>query len=119
MPIAAAAPLTWVVLGTSASLAAGGAVAFFLASRGLMTLDLDVGRSVHLLGPITLRIRAPRDLVFEVIAAPYLGKMPASLEGKIEILDRHGDLVIALHRTPSRCAMRSPWRVWPSSGRRE
>ncbi len=99
MQIAAVAPLTWVVVGASAMLAAGGAAAFFLASRGLMALDLDVGRSVHPLGPLTVRIRAPRDLVFEIVSAPYLGKMPASMEGKIEILDRHGDLVVALHRT--------------------
>jgi hypothetical protein len=37
--------------------------------------------------------------VFEILAAPYLGKMPASMKGKIEVLDRHGDLVVALHRT--------------------
>jgi hypothetical protein len=88
------------LIGGSATVAAGGAAAFFLASRGLMALDLDVGRSVHPLGPITVRIRAPRDLVFEIVAAPYLGKMPASMVGKIEILDRHGDLVVELHRTP-------------------
>jgi hypothetical protein len=88
------------VIGASATLATGGAAAFFLASRGLMALDLGVGRSVHPLGPVTLRIRAPRDLVFEIVAAPYLGKMPGSMEGKIEILERHGDMVVALHRTP-------------------
>ena len=100
MQIAAVAPLTWVVVGASATLAAGGATAFFLASRGLMALDLDLGRSVHPLGPITLRIGAPRDLVFDIVSAPYLGKVPPSMEGKVEILDRHGDLVVALHRTP-------------------
>ena len=98
--MAAGTPLTWVVLGASAALAAGGAVAFFLASRGVMALDLGIGRTLHALGPITIHIGAPRDLVFDIIAAPYLGKMPASMEGKIEILDRHGNLVIALHRTP-------------------
>lgn len=98
-PVFAVAPLTWVALGASATLAAGGATAFFLASRGLMALDLDVGRSIHPLGPITIGIGAPRDLVFDIVSAPYLGKMPASMKGKIEILDRHGDLVVALHRT--------------------
>lgn len=88
------------VIGASATVAAGGAAVFFLASRGLLALDLGIGRSVHPLGPITVRIRAPRDLVFEIVAAPYLGTLPASMEGKIEILERHGDLVVALHRTP-------------------
>ena len=99
MRLLALGPLPGMLIGASATVAAGVAAAFFFASRGLMALDLDVGRSIHPLGPITLRIRAPRDLVFDVVAAPYLGKMPGSMEGKIEILDRHGDLVVALHRT--------------------
>lgn len=95
-----AAPASWAYLGTFGLLSVGAGVAFFLVSRGMVHLDLGVGRSFHGLGPITLRIAAPRDLVFEVVSAPYLGRMPASLIGKIEILERTEDLVVALHRTP-------------------
>lgn len=34
-----------------------------------------------------------------MIAAPYLGTKPASLEGKIEILERSEGMVLAAHRT--------------------
>lgn len=100
MLVTTASPVPWVVVGASAMLAGLGAVGFLLASRGLMALDLGVGRSVHRLGPITVRIRAPRELVFDVVAGPYLGKVPASMGGKIEVLARQGDLVVASHRTP-------------------
>lgn len=100
MLVTAVAPVPWMLVGASAMAGAVGAVGFFLASRGLMALDIGVGRSLHSLGPISVRIRAPRELVFDVISAPYLGKMPASMGGKIEILARHGDLVVASHRTP-------------------
>lgn len=91
---------SWVYLGTFGFVSVGAAVALFLVSRGMVHLDLGVGRSFHDLGPITLRIAAPRDLVFETVSAPYLGRMPASLKGKIDILERTENLVVALHRTP-------------------
>jgi hypothetical protein len=43
--------------------------------RGALTLDLGVGRSVRTLGPLSWSIAAPRDLVFEVISALYLGRL--------------------------------------------
>ncbi|MCA1726999.1 MAG: SRPBCC family protein [Actinobacteria bacterium] len=91
---------SWAYLGTFGLLSGGAAVAYFLVSRGMVHLDLGLGRSFHDLGPITLRIAAPRDLVFEIVSAPYLGQMPAFLAGKIDILERTENLVVALHRTP-------------------
>jgi hypothetical protein len=85
------------------ALAGAGASAWWLYRRlvaGDLSLDLDVGRTVRPLGPIELRVQARREVVFDVIAAPYLGTMPASLEGKIEILERSDQMVLAAHRTP-------------------
>ncbi len=71
----------------------------FLLSRGAVTLDVGWGRSIHLLGPIVIDIDAPRALVFEQVSSPYLGRMPATMRAKLEIIERSGDLVVALHRT--------------------
>ena len=50
---------------------AGWAGAFLLLAMGRLSLDLGWAGSVHPLGPITIRIAAPRELVFEIIEAPY------------------------------------------------
>jgi len=67
--------------------------------RGSVTVDLGIGRSVRPLGPFRWQISAPRDLVFEVISAPYLQKTSRALEGKLRVLDRGADLVLAEHFT--------------------
>ena len=82
--------------GGAASLAAGGA----LVARAGLTLDIGLGRRVRPLGPIRLHISAPPEVVFDVIAAPYLGKTPRALRGKLEVLERGSDLVLAAHFTP-------------------
>jgi hypothetical protein len=68
--------------------------------RGSLTIDLGVGRTVRALGPFTWQIAAPRELVFEVLAAPYLGRTPRALEGKLRVVERGGDMVLAEHFTP-------------------
>jgi hypothetical protein len=80
-------------------LAAVGAGLYGLLVRGALTLDLGIGRSLRPLGPIVLRIGAPRDVVFDVIAAPYLGKAPRALAGKLRVLERGRDMVLAEHFT--------------------
>jgi len=70
---------------------------FLLLAMGRLHLDLGWGRSVHRLGPITVRIAAPRELVFETIAAPYLGRTPGG--SGIEVLVGGEDLVVAAHHT--------------------
>ena len=77
-------------------LAAGGA----LVARAGLTLDIGVGRRLRPLGPIALDIAAPPELVFDVIAAPYLGRTPRALQGKLEVIERGTDLVLAAHFTP-------------------
>jgi hypothetical protein len=83
--------------GGAAVLLAGGAA---LVTRAGLTLDIGVGRRVRPLGPIRLQIAAPPELVFDVIAAPYLGRTPRALRGKLEVLERGSDLVLAAHFTP-------------------
>lgn len=57
------------------------------------------GRSFHRLGPLSVSIEAPRELVFEVIQAPYLGRRPRTTRDEIEVLERGSDMVLAAHRT--------------------
>jgi hypothetical protein len=69
---------------------------------GDLFLDLSIGRTVRPLGPIDQRIEASRELVFDVIATPYLASLPSSLADKIQVLDRSEEMVLAAHRTPVR-----------------
>jgi hypothetical protein len=93
-------PLRAAVAG---SLLAAGAA---LVARAGLTLDIGVGRRLRPLGPIALDIAAPPELVFEVIAAPYLGRTPRALRGKLEVLERGADLVLAAHFTPVAAGLR-------------
>jgi len=76
-----------------------GAAAYWLLARGALTLDLGVGRSLRPLGPLSVRIEAPREVVFEVISAPYLGRTPRALAQKLRVLERGEDMVLAEHFT--------------------
>lgn len=82
--------------GGAALLAVGG----LLVARAGLTLDLGVGRRVRPLGPILIQIAAPPEVVFDVIAAPYLGRTPRAMRGKLEVIERGSDLVLAAHHTP-------------------
>jgi hypothetical protein len=68
-------------------------------TRGKLTLDVGAGRSFHRLGPVSVVIAAPRDLVFEQLSAPYLGRTPRGLTETLEVLERGSDLVVARHRS--------------------
>ena len=78
-----------------------GAVAWALVVRGSLNLDLGVGRRLRPLGPITVRVVASREIVFDVVAAPYLERTPRALGSKLEVLERGEDLVLAAHHTPA------------------
>src|SRR5215208_3804698 len=86
-------PLRVTVAG---SLLAAGAA---LVARAGLTLDIGVGRRLRPLGPITLDIAAPPEIVFDVIAAPYLGRTPRALRSKLDVIERGADLVLAAHFT--------------------
>jgi hypothetical protein len=67
---------------------------------GACPLDLGVGRRVRPLGPQVVEMAAPRELVFDVIAEPYLGRTPRALADKLRVLEAGSDLVLASHFTP-------------------
>ena len=85
----------------AAAAALGGGVAgiFALLARGSITVDLGIGRSFLPLGPLTIQIAAPRELVFDIIAAPYLRRTPRALESKLHVVERGQDMVLAAHFT--------------------
>jgi polyketide cyclase/dehydrase/lipid transport protein len=85
-----------------ACLGAGTATGLLLVARGTLTLDVGIGRRCRPLGPIRVPIAAPREVVFDVIAAPYLGKTPHAMAGKLRVLERGTDMVLAEHFTPTR-----------------
>jgi hypothetical protein len=66
---------------------------------GRLTVDLGWGRTRHALGPIELKIEAPRAVVFDVVASPYLSRTPRELREQLEVLERGSDLVVAAHHT--------------------
>jgi Polyketide cyclase / dehydrase and lipid transport len=70
-----------------------------LLARGKLTLDLELGRRTRPLGPLELEIAAPRETVFDVISAPYLGRTPKALATKLRVLERGEDMVLAEHFT--------------------
>jgi hypothetical protein len=86
--------------------AAGGALAaaaaglYGLLVRGNLTLDLGIGRRLRPLGPLTMRIDAPRNMVFDVISAPYLERTPRALAHKLHVLEQSEDMALAAHFTP-------------------
>jgi hypothetical protein len=88
----------WIAIGVLATIVVAGAAGLFLLlAMGRLSLDLGWGRGFHRLGPITVRIRAPRELVFEMIGAPYLGRAPSG--SGIEVLARGDGLAVASHYT--------------------
>lgn len=70
-----------------------------LVVRGALTLDVELGRRLRPLGPLRVVIAAPRETVFDVIAAPYLGRTPRALGTKLEVFERGSDMVLAAHFT--------------------
>jgi len=78
---------------------AAGAGGYLLLVRGALTIDLGVGRRVRPLGPITRTIAAPREVVFDVIAGPYLGRTPREMRNKLRVWERSSDMVLAEHLT--------------------
>jgi uncharacterized protein YndB with AHSA1/START domain len=88
----------WIAVGVLAALLIAFCVgSFLLLAMGRLHLDLGLGRSIHSLGPIELEIAAPRELVFEVISAPYAGR--ASGGAEIEVLAQREGIAVAAHFT--------------------
>jgi len=77
----------------------GGILLWALVVRGSLAPDLGIGRRYRRLGPLTFRIAAPREVVFDVVSGPYLGRTPRALSSKLEVLERGEDVVLAAHYT--------------------
>lgn len=76
------------------------AMGALLMSMGRLAVDIGWGRRIRPLGPQLVRIDAPRDSVFDLVALPYLStNPPRELRAKIEVLERGTDMVVAAHRT--------------------
>ena len=79
---------------------AGGITGIYrLVVSGALTVDTGIGRRTRSLGPIDRGIAAPPEVVFDVIATPYLGKTPKAMEEKLHVLERGSDMVLAEHFT--------------------
>jgi Polyketide cyclase / dehydrase and lipid transport len=93
-----AAPL---IAGSALGLAAWRG--YRMLASGSLTLDLGIGRRTQPLGPLVQAIRAPQDVVFDVIAAPYLGRTPRAMADKLDVWERGSDMVLAAHYTRVKC----------------
>jgi len=69
---------------------------------GAVPVDLGIGRRLRPLGPLSIEIDAPRDLVFDVIAEPYAERTSRAALEKVRVLERGQDMVLAAHYTPIR-----------------
>src|ERR671936_148613 len=84
-----------------ATMGAGVAAAGYVGLiTGACPLDLGIGRRVRPLGPQVVDMAAPREVVFDVVAEPYLGRTPRTLADKLRVLERGSDMVLAAHFTP-------------------
>lgn len=86
------------MLLTAAVLGGAAGACRFVAS-GKVTVDLGIGRSILPLGPVTWRIAAPPDVVFDVIADPYLKRTPRALQEKLSVWERGANMALAAHVT--------------------
>jgi hypothetical protein len=95
---------TWIkrLIVTALAAVPAGAAGYVALVTGAVPLDLGIGRRSRPLGPQQVDIAAPREVVFEVIAQPYLGRPTRALADKVRVLERGTDLVLAAHRTPIR-----------------
>lgn len=91
------------VFASAAALASAGAiggVVYRSLVRGSLTIDLNLGRRRRELGPLRLTIAAPVETVFDVIAMPYLHRVPRAMDSKLQVIARGSDYALAAHFTP-------------------
>jgi Polyketide cyclase / dehydrase and lipid transport len=90
-------------IAVSAGAALAGRGLYRLVARGEVTVDTGIGRRIRPLGPVAFDIAAPREVVFDVIAVPYLDRTPRALQGELAVWERGSDMVLAAHFTEVRC----------------
>jgi hypothetical protein len=84
----------------SAAAAGTAGLGYYLPVTGKVTADTGWGRRIRPLGPFSVRIAAPAGTVFDIIAAPYLGRTPKAMAAKLRVLERGTDMALAEHYTP-------------------
>lgn len=89
-------------IALASTLVVGGAGGYLGLVTGAVPVDLGVGRRVRALGPQVVTIRAPRETVFDLVAAPYAERAPRAMRDKVRVLERGTDLLLAAHYTPLR-----------------
>lgn len=92
-------------LAMGGALAGGGA--YLSLVTGAAPVDLGVGRRMRALGPSSIRIEAPAEVVFDVLAEPYAERTSRAAQEKVRVLERGQDLVLAAHYTPIRGRLRA------------
>ena len=92
--------LTTLFATAAAGLGGAGAAAYVGLVTGRLSLDLAIGRRTRPLGPITVNIAAPREIVYTAAVAPYAERQPRAMAEKVRILDRTDQMVLAAHHTP-------------------
>ena len=88
------------LLATAAGISGACAAAYVGLVTGRLTFDLSIGRRTRPLGPITVDIAAPREIVYTAAVAPYAERQPRAMAEKVRILDRTDQMVLAAHHTP-------------------
>ncbi len=92
-------------------LAMGGALAgggvYLGRVTGAAPVDLGVGRRMRALGPSSVEIDAPAEVVFDVLAEPYAERTSRAVQEKVRVLERGQDLMLAAHYTPIRGRLRA------------
>ena len=91
----------------AAAAAAIGASGYAGLVTGALSVDLGLGRRLRSLGPQVIDIEAPREVVFDLIRQPYLGRPTHALADKIHVLEKGSDMVLAAHFTPVRGRLRA------------
>jgi hypothetical protein len=104
-------------LVASAGLVFAGRGVYRLVARGQLTLDTGIGRRLRRLGPADFAVAAPRELVFDMIATPYLGRTPRALQDELAVWERGSDMVLAAHFTEVTCGTTTTVETVGSSGR--
>lgn len=84
-----------------------GAGSYLGLVTGALPVDLGIGRRTRRLGPFTVDVDAPRELVFDVLTAPYAERPARALQEKVQVLERGQDMVLAAHYTPIRGRLRA------------
>ena len=92
--------LTTLLATASAGLGCAGTATYLGLVTGRLSLDLGIGRRTRPLGPITVDIAAPREVVYAAAVAPYAERRPRAMAEKVRILARSDQMVLAAHHTP-------------------